>query len=177
MKNIGVNVGRVAGFVQGFRTGAGGCVVWLVACAAIVAYLGVNLMFAEVGQYWSGGCASIPVVLFFVAAVRNGLRFTLGWSAGLLLLAFVSFIAYGMDAGVWSFVLAGVAAVVWMGVLIFWALAYRPQEGAMGAMLQGASGAMARARGAMGKGGAPGVSLMTLLLVCNLFVSLMGVLV
>ena len=161
---------------QAFRTWAGVCAVWLVAAVAIVAYMGVNLMFAEVGQYWAGSCASIPVLLFFVAAVRNGLRFTLAWSAGLLALAFVSFMAYGMDAGLWSFLLAGVAACVWMGVLVFWALAYRPQEGAMGAMLQGASGAMARARGAMGKGGAPGVSLMTLLLVCNLFVSLMGVL-
>ena len=162
---------------QAFRTGAGCVAVWLVAAAAIVAYMGVNLLFSEAGEHLTGSCASIPVILFFVAAVRNGLRFTLAWAGGLLLLAFVSFLAYGMDAGLLSFLLAGVAAVAWMGVLIFWALAYRPSEGAMGAMLQGASGAMARARGAMGKGGAPGVSLMTVLLVCNLFVSLMGVLV
>ena len=169
--------GVLRGSGQAFRTGAGVCAVWLVAAAAIVAYMGVNLMFSTAGDYLTGSCASIPVVLFFVAAVRNGLRFTLAWSAGLLALAFISFVAYGMDAGLWSFLLAGVAACVWMGVLVFWALAYRPQDGAMGAMLQGASGAMARARGAMGKGGAPGVSLMTLLLVCNLVISLMGVLV
>ena len=173
MKLIGV----AGGWVRGFRTGAGACAVWLVAAGAILAYMGVNLMFSTAGEYVTGSCASIPVVLFFVAAVRNGLRFTLAWSAGLLALAFISFVAYGMDAGLWSFLLAGVAACVWMGVLVFWALAYRPQDGAMGAMLQGASGAMARARGAMGKGGAPGVSLMTLLLVCNLVISLMGVLV
>lgn len=170
-------LGVLRGSGRAFRTGAGVCAVWAVAACAIIAYMGVNLMFSEVGEYVTGSCASIPVVLFFVAAVRNGLRFTLAWAGGLLLLAFVSFVAYGMDAGLWSFLLAGVAACVWMAVLVFWALAYRPSEGAMGAMLQGASGAMARARGAMGKGGAPGVSLMTLLLVCNLFVSLMGVLV
>lgn len=170
-------LGVLRGSGRTFRTGAGCVAVWLVAGAAIIAYMGVNLLFSEVGDYLTGSCASIPVVLFFVAAVRNGLRFTLAWAGGLLALAFVSFVAYGMDAGLWSFLLAGVAACVWMGVLVFWALAYRPQDGAMGAMLQGASGAMARARGAMGKGGAPGVSLMTLLLVCNLFVSLMGVLV
>lgn len=156
---------------------AGVALAWLLAAGAIIAYMGINLMFSEQGQYLTGGCASIPVVLFFVACVRNGVRFIIGWSAGLLLLAFVSFICYGMDAGLFSFLLAGVAAVTWMSVLVFWALAYRPSEGAMGAMLQGATGAMARARGAMGKGGgAPGVSLMVALLVCNLFVSLMGVL-
>ena len=64
---------------------------------------------------------------------------------------------------------------MWMGVLIFWALAYRPEVGAMGALVRGASGAVAQVRGAA-KGG-PGVSIMTVLLVANLLVSLLGVLV
>lgn len=149
---------------------------WTLAGAAILAYMGVNLAFSEAGEYLTGSCASIPVLLFFVAAVRNGLRFTVGWSAGLLALAAVSFIAYGMDAGVWSFILAGVAACVWMGILIFWSLAYRPSEGAMGALIGRASGAVASVRGAATRSGG-GVSIMTLLLACNLLVSLMGVLV
>lgn len=178
-----MNIGVLRGRWGALRTGARalGCVAACVlAGSAILAYLGVNLMFGSesVGQYWAGGCASIPVMLFVVAAIRNGLRFTIGWSAGLLLLAFLSFVAYGMDAGLLSFLMAGLVACVWMGVLVFWALAYRPSEGAVGQLMAGAGNAFARVRsGAGGKGGAPGVSLMTGLLLCNLFVSLMGVLV
>lgn len=148
---------------------------WALASAAILAYLWVNVTFASVGEAVGGGCASVPVLLFFVAAVRNGLRFTVGWSMGLLLLAGASFLAYGLDGGLGSFLLAGVLALGWMGVLVFWALAYRPELGAMGALVRGASGAVQRVQGKAA--GGPGVSIMTVLLVCNLVVSLLGVLV
>lgn len=154
----------------------------LLAVIAIAAYFAVNLMFAEVGTYWAGSCASIPVILFLVACIRNGLRFTVGWSLALLALTFASFVCYGLDAGVLSFLLAGVVACAWMGLIVFWALAYRPQDGALGQLLRRGGdttggGIAQRAQRGSGGGLPPaGINLMVALLVCNLFVSLMGVL-
>lgn len=154
--------------------------IMALAVVAIAAYLAVNLMFAEVDSYWAGGCASIPVILFIVACIRNGLRFTVGWSLGLLALTFATFVCYGMDAGVLSFLLAGVVACAWMGLIVFWALAYRPQDGAIGQLLRRGGDAMGGGASRVKGGGgsnlpSAGINLMVALLVANLLVSLMGV--
>lgn len=164
------------GVWAGVRTWAGVVLAWALASVAILAYLWVNVQdFNGVGYAVGGSCASVPVVLFVVACARNGLRFTAGWSVLLFTLAVLSFLCYGLDAGAWGFVLAGALAVGFMVGLSVFALAYRPQDGTLGALVRGASGAVAQVRGAA-KGG-PGVSIMTVLLVANLVVSLMGVLV
>lgn len=146
------------------------------------------------GSQWSGvdvalgSCLSmLPVGFFLFAAIRNGVRFTLLWGLLVFALTFLSFLLYGMDAGLMSFLLVGVAGTAFIVAISVSALAYRPQDGALGALVRSggsmASGMIQRVTNNNGSnnGKAGGISLMSVavvfLLSANLFVSVLGVMV
>lgn len=159
---------------------------------ATIFALSVSAMFVwlnVLGSEWSGvdvvlgSCLSmIPIGFFLFAAIRNGVRFTLLWGVLVFALTFLSFVFYGMDAGLGSFLLVGVASTSFVVAISVSALAYRPQDGAIGAIVRsGGSMAVGMINRAKGNSNSGGISMMSLaivfLLSANLFVSMLGVLV
>jgi len=142
-------------------------------------YIWTNAMFAE-SSGLALSLALLPVGFFLFASYRNGVQFTLIWSLLMFGLTFLCFFLYGMDAGWLSFVLVGFVSTLFIAAVCVVALAYRPQDGAMGALWRrGSEAAGSALQRTKGGGGLPptGINLMTALLVANLVVSLMGMLV